>query len=427
MMLIFLFAYPSFAGSLLGESQKVVDISSNGGIPQVPNISPDGKKLVYEIATKKGTELWIADTDGKNPKSLTGTFQKSGKLPAIVENSAWHPKGNYLAFEGQVSTNEHQIFIAQIENGKIVKHAKLLMGRRPHFSYPYGRALFSEVGESLKYMVLGADPFRANDIEYVPLRGPIQTVAGMEFTHPQLSRDGNTIFFAAGAGVKTIQNPIFSEVFKRLRLDAIGRQRMMAIWPKLSVIPAEKVITSLKSLCAFFSQVDAPLLPNSIPSHLIEEFGKDFAKIDLDKPAKEMSGISNRDLLRAWAFGFLAERPLAQTEIEKRLGSKIWSTDLFGGSLKAIAESSPLPQKFPTSTADSKYVVFEAGIFSNRHLYVVNVGNGKSLPLTHQGTYNSSPNLSPDDQMIYFETNETGKKQIRRAAIDWNAVHAALQ
>lgn len=425
------FPFTLFAASLLGETQQIVDLSPKG-VPQVPTLSPDGKHLVYEVAGKKGTSLWISDADGKNARSLSDAFQSTGKLPAVVENASWHPQGGFIVFEGSVGPGKHQIYSARFENGKISEPVKLMMGRRPRFSYPYGRTLFCEVGESLRYVVIGADPLKPRDLEYVPLRGPIQLAESMEFTHPNLSRDGNTILFAAGAGLPHSSNPyaysgFYESVIKPLHLDGPGRQRLMLNWPKLAALPQEKLVVALQSISDVFKKVDAPLVPNSMDRELGEVFEREFSKMNLSLPVKGIPGINRRDLLHAWAFGFLIDRTLPQSEVNKRLATKIWSTDLFGGGLKAIAESAPVPQKFPVATADSAFAVFEAGLYNNRQLYVVNLSNGKSAALTTKGTYNSSPGLSADDKTVYFESNEAGKKQIRKASIDWDAVRANLK
>ena len=366
--------------------------------------------------------------DGNNARPLSEAFQLSGKLPAIVENASWHPRGSFIVFEGSAGTGEHQIYSARFENGKIGDPVGLMIGRRPRFSYPYGRTLFCEVGESLKYVVIGDDPLKPKDLEYVPLRGPIQLAENMELTHPSLSRDGNTILFAAGAGLTHASDPQGdSDLIKLLHMDGPGRQRLMLNWPTLASVSLEKLVIALQSISDIFKKVDSPLVPNSMDAEQWASFKSKLANMDLSLPVKGSPGITRRDLLHAWAFGFLKDRTTPQSEVNKRLATKIWSTDLFGGGVKAIAESAPVPQKFPVATADSAFAVFEAGLYNNRHLFVVNISNGQSAALTSKGTYNSSPGLSPDDKFVYFESNESGKKQIRRASINWDAIRTALK
>jgi dipeptidyl aminopeptidase/acylaminoacyl peptidase len=65
-----------------------------------PQISPDGKQVVYQLTTvdlkenKSSTALWVADTDGKTPpKQLT---DPKGKRDA---NPRWAPNGKQVLFE----------------------------------------------------------------------------------------------------------------------------------------------------------------------------------------------------------------------------------------------------------------------------------------------------------------------------------------
>jgi dipeptidyl aminopeptidase/acylaminoacyl peptidase len=89
-------AAPGLSGNLY-----VADTSTgqyaNFGVGQNPTWSPDGRYLIYEVATEDGhditgSELWIASRDGKFKRQLS---LNSG----IKRYPSWSPDGRTLAFE----------------------------------------------------------------------------------------------------------------------------------------------------------------------------------------------------------------------------------------------------------------------------------------------------------------------------------------
>lgn len=82
-----------------------------------PQISPDGKRVVYQITTvnleenKSSTNLWVADTDGKTPpKQLTTTTKKDS-------HPRWSPDGSSILFESNRS-GESQLWIIDLNGGE---------------------------------------------------------------------------------------------------------------------------------------------------------------------------------------------------------------------------------------------------------------------------------------------------------------------
>ena len=119
----------------------------------------------------------------------------------------------------------------------------------------------------------------------------------------------------------------------------------------------------------------------------------------------------------------------AEGEIESYILSRVWMTDVFGAAIVPLVEDSahiPLPQKWATVSRSGRFAVFEAGHYQNRHLYLVNLKTKKAIKLTEAGTYNSSPEISPDEQWIYFESNRDGGKGIWRAQLDMDKIRKEL-
>src|SRR5438874_5044909 len=78
-----------------GRPMKVADLFAFQRVGD-PQISPDGKSVVYQVGTvdlnanKTSTNLWIAATDGKSPPRRLTTSTKSDRHPR------WSPEGTRL-------------------------------------------------------------------------------------------------------------------------------------------------------------------------------------------------------------------------------------------------------------------------------------------------------------------------------------------
>ncbi|MCI0617879.1 S9 family peptidase, partial [bacterium] len=79
-------------------------------------LSPDGKQVVYTIATpnlaenKNTTDLWICSIDGTGERQLTND-------PAHDRNPVWSPDGKWIAFESTRS-GDSQIWLISPEGGE---------------------------------------------------------------------------------------------------------------------------------------------------------------------------------------------------------------------------------------------------------------------------------------------------------------------
>jgi dipeptidyl aminopeptidase/acylaminoacyl peptidase len=94
-----------------------------------PQISPDGKNVVYQITTvdleasKSSTALWLAATDGKTPpKQLTNPNGKKDAHPR------WSPDGQTLLFESNRSGTFQLYTIAPFGGGEATKITSISTG-----------------------------------------------------------------------------------------------------------------------------------------------------------------------------------------------------------------------------------------------------------------------------------------------------------
>ena len=110
-----------------------------------PQISPDGKQVVYQITTvdlegnKTSTALWLAATDGKTaPKQLTNPNGKKDSHPR------WSPDGKTILFESNRSGTYQLWTIRPFDGGEAQSITKVSTGA--------GTALWSGDGKHIAFV-----------------------------------------------------------------------------------------------------------------------------------------------------------------------------------------------------------------------------------------------------------------------------------
>ena len=108
-----LFALPLHAEKRAMEVQDLYRLKRIGD----PQISPDGKLVVYQVSNvnldenKSSTNLWIAEADGKTPPRRLTTTTKSDHHPR------WSPDGQRILFESSRS-GDSQLWVIDLNGGE---------------------------------------------------------------------------------------------------------------------------------------------------------------------------------------------------------------------------------------------------------------------------------------------------------------------
>jgi Tol biopolymer transport system component len=431
---IIFYAAASNAAELLITPEKIIPATATA-TPQAPRVSPDGAGLVYEMSAKDKVTIWHASANGGDAVCLTCTTAKS------LENPFWHPSGNYLLFNAVPKGNNKSggIYTAALDKVKLREIKQVARGARPQFSRPNGHVIFFETAEGesniLAYQILGNNPLQPSDTIRIQLRGPIQKVnSNAEVSHPSLAPDGSTIVFAARAA--TIKGT------DSIVLNDSDRQKIYKLWKALNEVKDTKISKELERMYAKLGvsersneykkyadgqdgdEIDSNRIRSFISPDSFKLFMKDTGYLN---QGTIVQGYTKKHFFLAWYLGLTDRRGKdKESEVQEMLLPRLWVTDVFGAPVAPLVTdvtSTPLPQKWPTVSHDGRFVVFEAGDYTDRHIYLVAKKNGKwmdkAIRITESGSYNSSPEVDPAGQWLYFESNRDGKKGIWRAQLNW--------
>jgi Tol biopolymer transport system component/DNA-binding winged helix-turn-helix (wHTH) protein len=85
-------------------------ITSRGSVNWRPDLSPDGKKIVFESDRLGYSDIWYCDSDGSNCVQLTSLHGTAG-------TARWSPDGQHVAFEFQ-SKHFYEIYVIDLPSGR---------------------------------------------------------------------------------------------------------------------------------------------------------------------------------------------------------------------------------------------------------------------------------------------------------------------
>lgn len=138
-------ALAAFAAPTVAADKRPMTVDDLFKLKRVasPQISPDGKEVVYQVTTvdleanKTSTALWVAATDGKTPpKQVT---QPDGKKDT---NPRYSPDGTKILFESNRAGGNNQLFV--LEGGKVTQLTTISTGA--------GNGIWSRDGKSVAFV-----------------------------------------------------------------------------------------------------------------------------------------------------------------------------------------------------------------------------------------------------------------------------------
>ena len=131
----------------------------SGGVNTFPVMSPDGRRILFRrMIGEMNSEVFVADSDGRNPVNLTNH-------PSFEGWPSWSPDGRQIVFAGNRNAN-YQVFLMNAD-GSDVRLLANSEGRAtvPRWS-PDGRRIYftncqkRDFGNACEIMVARVEPAR---------------------------------------------------------------------------------------------------------------------------------------------------------------------------------------------------------------------------------------------------------------------------
>ena len=89
-----------------GNAQRIVEATAGEGNPQ---FSPDSRRLAFRSSRSGTSEIWLADSDGTNPRQLTHVSAYTASFPH------WSPDGQSLVFHARFP-GEPQLYVVRVSD-----------------------------------------------------------------------------------------------------------------------------------------------------------------------------------------------------------------------------------------------------------------------------------------------------------------------
>jgi Tol biopolymer transport system component len=169
-----------------------------------PAVSPDGRRLAFVSDRSGGSEIWMSDSDGRNPLRLTAFDGPYTSGPA------WSPDGRRIAFDSPAVEGNFDIYLADPDGGAPQRLTTHPAEDRFATFAPDGRALFFASRRTGAWEIWRID--LGSRVERQITRG------GGYFA--QLGEDGRTLYFTREYESGIYRQPVEGEAAPERLVDA---------------------------------------------------------------------------------------------------------------------------------------------------------------------------------------------------------------
>ena len=166
-----------------GADASPVRLIASTRLDSSPQISPDGKRIVFSSNRSGYDEIWVADADGSNQRAVTHLHELAG-------SPRWSPDGNRIAFD-LMSKNGRSLFLTDANGTAAQQWTTWGDAARPSWSRDGRWIYFGATDPSGKSQVW--------KISTAPDRTIVQVTRDGGFEAFE-SLNGDTLFYTRGGG-----------------------------------------------------------------------------------------------------------------------------------------------------------------------------------------------------------------------------------
>lgn len=358
-----------------GEAAKRIDDAYN------PSFSPDGRSIAFDAPWAGQRRLWLADSNGRNPKQLT-----SDTSEAIAHvRPRWSPDGRHLVFQSMEST-KFDVRAVDLQTQKIVWVTNdLFQDLQPVWS-PSGKHLYFS-----SYRSGGLNLWRIAVSSGGKPRGAPQqlTTGGGQDVEPALSPDGTRLAFT----IRKQNADLWT-----LPIDpATGRP---------TGPPRETIATPREDSRGAWSPDGRRIAFNSDRSGEMNIWIHDLA----DGSDRQLTSGPGGDYQANWS-------PDARTLVffSSRAGTaNIWSVDVASGALRALTDSASLDIN-PFFSPDGRSIAFQSDRTGRLEVWVMDAQGGEARALTSVGVGGHFLRWTRDGNGVLFRCPSRGEALVAPA------------
>jgi Tol biopolymer transport system component len=331
-----------------------------------PDISPDGKRVVFVSNRGGHPNIWSMRSDGGDPKNLTHDQGDN-------DNPAWSPDGQRIAFQSSRITGQMRVFLMNADGS----------GQHPAGSVSGERPAWSPDGKRIAYQAARDDLGGIYVLDIATGSERRLTDPGTRCFDPAWSPDGKQIVHAREI------NPSTSQLFL---MDADGGN--------LRQLTHSAFLTS-----------SAPVWsPDGARIAFNGAFGKNRAIFLVTLDGTEISRLTAAEGNQGEASWSRDGRRIF-FESDAAGNSDIFSIQVPPGTVRRVTFDAGEDQS-PSVSPTGEQMVFSSNRSGRPDIFVQDLGTGQVHNLTNNPADDEHPAWSPDGTRIAFDSNRTGRKQV---------------
>ncbi|HKE22377.1 MAG TPA: winged helix-turn-helix domain-containing protein [Bryobacteraceae bacterium] len=329
-----------------------------------PDISPDGRYVVF-VSNRQGKHnIWRMRADGSEPRNLTLDRGEN-------DTPAWSPDGRRIAFQSTRVTGTSFIFIMNADGS----------GQHVVSPLPSARAAWAPDGRSILYQShRGKSGIFRLDLE----NGKEMRLTGAEVDcfDPSWSPDGKWI-------IHTRATPAGLQLFA---MDARGGgvRQLTRLYETNASVPAW---SPDGTRIAFTGARD-----RESAIYVMRSDGTEIARL-------------TQDFVDAGEAAWSRDGSKIYFESGRTGNSDVYSIEVPAGTGRRITHDVG-EDNLPVYSPSGREIAFVSNRAGNPDIYVEDLSTGRLENVTHDQALDSDPAWSPDGQSIAFSSERTGRPQI---------------